>query len=157
MWSLCFSRSPVRGPRLPFVAQGLLNVVGRRRSHLILDGDQTPLFLEQDRDVDVVPFSPDGDIRHLKADCGKAVRIRHREPFIDLVHKPFQEPCADTVGVAGPEQPRQHVAVADFVVRVLENVERVELPWFQELPMVCPEPGIVDQSTDVAFQASILL
>ena len=139
-------------PQLVRVPPDLVGVVGRRRSHLVLDGDQTLLSFEQDRDVDVVPLPPDGDIRCLGAGFGKTRLIPRCELPIDVVHEPFQETCADTVSVGGPKQAGQCVAVAYLVIRVPENVERVELSWFQEFPMVGPKPTVIDQPTQVELQ-----
>ena len=77
------------------------------------------------------------------------------ESLSDVVDEPFQESSAETVGIGRPEQPSQYVAVAYLVIRVPENIECVEL-WYQP-PMVCPEPGVINQLSQVAFQGSTLL
>ena len=131
-------------------------MVGMRGFRLVFDGDQALLLLEEDRDVDVVPFPPDLDIPRLEAGPGKTLQFWRKSP-VDVPDEPLQEPGADSVGFGGPEQPRHHVAVAYFVTRVPENIERVELPCFHELPMVCEEPGVVDQVPQVGFHAYALL
>ena len=60
-----------------------------------------------------------------------------------LVH-PAQEPVqkgpADAMGLTGVKQPRQHVAVADLVLRVAQDIEGIELPplrilrWYRRKP-----------------------
>ena len=92
---------------------------GRIPDGLVLDGDDVPVLitLHEDRDINEVQFAFHPD----------SLRATVRYGLVHLAQEPVQKGPADAVGLAGVEQPGQHVAVADLVFRVAQDVEGIEL------------------------------
>ena len=95
---------------------------------LVLDGDDVPVLstLQEDRDVNVVQFAVHPD----------SLLATVRNGLVHLAQEPVQKGPADAVGLAGVKQPAQHVAVADLVLRVAQDIKGIELPLLRILRMV---------------------
>ena len=101
---------------------------GQIPAGLVLDGDDMPVLktLQEEHDVNEVQFAFHPD----------SLRATVRYGLVHVAQEPVQKGPADAVGLAGVKQPGQHVAVADLVFRVAQDIEGIELSPLRILRVV---------------------
>ena len=114
---------------------------GQIPAGLVLDGDDVPVLItvQEDRDVNVVQFACHPD----------SLRAMVRNGLVHLAQEPLQKGAADAMGLAGVKQPGQHVAVADLVLRVAQDVEGIELLPLRILRVVSQESRVLNQLVEL--------